>query len=192
MGMWQSYQPGRTAAATTRPDPSYQLLVGLPDGTDMQRCSRADTGHSNRMVLERRAGRPAGEVAVEQDLLCVERRFEVHPGAVRVARAVVRLLCRAWQLGEVCESAVLVISELSANAVRHGATGGMILRLRLSTRRLRIELADNSPGRPEVRRPPDEAESGRGMWLVSVLSVRWGVEPDPIGKRTWAELSIPV
>lgn len=143
------------------------------------------------MVLERRAGRPAGEVAVGQDLLCVERRFEVHPGAVRVARAVVRLLCRAWQLGEVCESAVLVISELSANAVRHGATGVMILRLRLSTRRLRIELADNSPGRPEVRRPPDEAESGRGMWLVSVLSVRWGVEPDPLGKRTWAELSIP-
>lgn len=190
--MRQSYQPGPTATATARPTPSYRLLSGLPPGTDMQRCRRAGTGHTGGMVVERRAGRPAGEVAVGTDLLCVERRFDVHPGAVRVARAVVRLLCRAWQLGEVCESAVLVISELSANAVRHGATGMMILRLRLSTRRLRIELADNSPGTPVVRRPPDEAESGRGMWLVSVLCVRWGVEPDPIGKRTWAELSIPV
>ena len=151
------------------------------------------------MMLERRAGRPIGEVFVGTDLLCCERRFDVHPGAVRVARAVVRLLCRARQLGEVCESAVLVISELSGNAVRHGATGKMVLRLRLSTRRLRIELAVNSPGSPTVRRPPaagrrppDEAEAGRGMWLVSVLCVRWGVEPDPIGKRTWAELSIPV
>lgn len=79
---------------------------------------------------------------------------------------------RAGQLGEVRESAAFVIIEVSTNAVRHGAAGVMILRL--STRRLRIELADNSPGRPEVRRPPDEAESGRGIWLVSALPVRWG------------------
>ena len=144
------------------------------------------------MVEERRAGRPAGQVVIGRDLLVVERRFAVEAGAVRLARAAGRLLCLPWHLGAACESAALIISELSGNAVHHGATGFMVLRMRLSPRRLRIELADNSPGRPEVRRPPADAESGRGMWLVSALCVRWGVDADPIGKRTWAELSLPV
>jgi len=84
----------------------------------------------------------------------------------------------------------LVIGELAGNAVRHGATGTMLLRLVMTARYVRIELCENSPGRPVVRRPDLEAESGRGLWLVEALSDRWGVEPDRLGKRTWAELAV--
>jgi hypothetical protein len=53
----------------------------------------------------------------------------------------------------------------------------------MTPRRLRLEVTDASAGTPVVRSPPPDAENGRGLWLVSELSTRWGVDPAPVGKR---------
>lgn len=91
----------------------------------------------------------------------------------------------------------LVVGELAANAVRHGRVPGRDVRIRLvhdqPSALVRVEVADAASGkrRPPVAAPvtcPD-GESGRGLFLVDVLAVRWGWEPRlPVGKTVWAEV----
>jgi len=124
----------------------------------------------------------------------VERVLPATANAARLARVTVQVACSSWRVPEVCEVAVLAVSELVGNAVRHSPDGGGTLTLRLSMtpRRLRVEVVDPSPGpgRPTVKRPPADAESGRGLWLVSELATRWGVEPDGAGTRVWVEVAL--
>jgi anti-sigma regulatory factor (Ser/Thr protein kinase) len=91
----------------------------------------------------------------------------------------------------------LVVGELAANAVRHGRVPGRDFRVRLVHDEpgglVRVEVADAASGK---RRPPvappstcPEGESGRGLFLVDVMAVRWGWEPrEPVGKTVWAEV----
>jgi anti-sigma regulatory factor (Ser/Thr protein kinase) len=120
-----------------------------------------------------------------------EQALPVEAGSVREARRLGAGICGSWHLSRLsCDDIQLVISELAANAVRHGATGMMLLRVLMTARCVRVELCENSPGAPVVRQPHAEAESGRGMWLVSALAVSWGVQPHAIGKTTWAEVAV--
>lgn len=133
----------------------------------------------------------AGDVLSGPAPTSYERTLEVEAQSVGVARRLGQRVCHRWQVCPTsCDDVALVISELAGNAVRHGATGTMLLRLLMTTGHVRVELCENSPGAPVVRQPQLEAESGRGMWLVSALADRWGVELDPVGKRTWAELAL--
>jgi serine/threonine-protein kinase RsbW len=85
----------------------------------------------------------------------------------------------------------LVLSELVSNAVVHGRTspGRLIfVRFELLPGALRVEVHDACAERPTVRRVEGEEESGRGMWLIDQLSVRWGCCPRAggAGKAVWA------
>ncbi len=120
----------------------------------------------------------------------VERTFPVTPGAARLARATTQVACRAWSISSACEVVVLAVSELVGNAVRHGGSGRLTLRLFMTPRRLRLEVIDSGEGTPTVRTPPPDAESGRGLWIISELSTRWGVEPAPRGKCIWVEVAL--
>jgi serine/threonine-protein kinase RsbW len=73
----------------------------------------------------------------------------------------------------------VALSEACANAVEHGgsagATGGSgayQVTAYLEGERCRIEVADQGPGFPAVRRRPQgsHAESGRGLCLIEELS----------------------
>ncbi|MCU1490841.1 MAG: hypothetical protein JWM85_2246 [Acidimicrobiaceae bacterium] len=87
------------------------------------------------------------------------------------------------------EAAVLLTSELVANASRH-AGGRCQLCLSIDGPRLRIEATDRNTRAPVLRRPSVEDESGRGLLLVDVLSKEWGVQQrDGDGKTVWFELS---
>ncbi len=119
----------------------------------------------------------------------VERTLPVTPGAARLARATAQVACRVWRISA-CEVAVLAVSELVGNAVRHGGGGRLTLRLFMTPRRLRLEVIDSGEGTPAVRKPPPDAESGRGLWIISELSTRWGVEPAPPGKCIWVEVAL--
>ncbi|MFE6489514.1 ATP-binding protein, partial [Streptomyces sp. NPDC057757] len=82
----------------------------------------------------------------------------------------------------VVADAVLLVSELVGNALRHGGGPGDLVLVRV-TGRLRIEVSDASP-RPPVPRPPhhpDEA-GGLGLLLLSRLALRWGWRPSGPGK----------
>lgn len=133
--------------------------------------------------------RQRGRLAEERE---VERVLPATAGAARLARTTVQVACSAWGIPSAAEVAVLAVSELVGNAVRHAipGSGSLTMRLKMTPRRLRIEVVDTIPGAPSVRRPPVEAEGGRGLWLVSELATRWGVEPDPAGKRVWVEVAL--
>lgn len=112
----------------------------------------------------------------------------------RLARILATERLRDW--GIPSEDIPLVVGELAANAARHGRVPGRDFRLSLTVRggTLRIEVTDARADRvpvPQLR--PADAESGRGLLLVEVLTDRWGVDekqPAPC-KTVWAEITLP-
>jgi anti-sigma regulatory factor (Ser/Thr protein kinase) len=96
---------------------------------------------------------------------------------------------------ETAETAVLLLSELMTNALRHARTspGREIgVRIAMYDRRLRVEVADAGDGQPRLRAAGAEDESGRGFALVVALADRHGVCPrlNGIGKAVWAEIRL--
>ncbi|MFD7739772.1 ATP-binding protein, partial [Kitasatospora sp. NPDC059800] len=87
--------------------------------------------------------------------------------------------------------AVLLVSELVGNALRHGGEPGTLLLVR-ATGRLRIEVSDASP-RPPLPRPPHPPDEpgGLGLFLLSRLTLRWGWHPSGPGKTVWCDLRLP-
>lgn len=108
--------------------------------------------------------------------------------ARRLAQVVV---LRQWGLSpKMTEDAVLLVSELVGNAVRH--TGARVFGLRMRRRRgwIRVEVRDPSRGLPCLMPVQEMDLSGRGLFLVDKLSDRWGVDLLPRGKTTWFEMRV--
>lgn len=126
-----------------------------------------------------------------RELGSVERTYPMHPNAIRLARRVVRTACHFTRAGDAGDAAALTVSELLGNAVKARAGTHVTLRLSWTTRRLRVEVCDASPHAPLLRRAELTDEGGRGLWLVSELAVRWGVQPRSSGKCVWAEIALP-
>ena len=87
------------------------------------------------------------------------------------------------------ETAVLIVSELVTNAVRH-ARGTDVVEVDLHATRtcLRIEIQDSDRHWPQPRIPDGFEESGFGFLLVDALAAKWGVRETEGGKAVWAEL----
>ncbi len=115
------------------------------------------------------------------------------PQAPHRARELVRALL-ADQPEDVVEVAVLLTSELVANAVTH-AQGTAQVRMSASARsgRLRVYVADDDRALPILKHPSLEGDSGRGIEIVDHLASRWGVEcsASEDGKSVWFELRLP-
>ena len=66
---------------------------------------------------------------------------------------------------------VIAVSELAANAVRHGGGSGRIL-IEQTDAGVCVEVSDHGPGLPEhlsQELPAADAVSGRGLWMVRNL-----------------------
>ncbi|MFD5557861.1 ATP-binding protein [Streptomyces sp. NPDC127068] len=91
------------------------------------------------------------------------------------------------------DAALLVVSELTTNAVVHAAVPGRLLRLRLAALadgRLLVDVSDpvaRMPDHGEQNTEPDE-EGGRGLLLVRCFA-RLSWRPDGNGKTVRALLS---
>ncbi|MFF1920649.1 ATP-binding protein [Streptomyces sp. NPDC058221] len=116
--------------------------------------------------------------------------------SARSARDTVRDRLRAWKLsGETCSDAVLLVSELTTNAVLHTGSGHVLCGLTLTggERCLRIEIHDGGsvPVRPPEHRAGPGEEGGRGLFLVSQLADSWGSARSTRaeGKVVWAQLT---
>ncbi|MYX27228.1 ATP-binding protein [Streptomyces sp. SID8381] len=118
---------------------------------------------------------------------------ETLPGleeSAEVARKLVRTALAAWHLEELTDTAILLVSELVANAVKH--TNSRVVRVvvsRPSERFVRIGVVDKARVLPELVKPGDELlTGGRGLLLVDALAERWGSDLYRWGKQVWVEL----
>jgi anti-sigma regulatory factor (Ser/Thr protein kinase) len=130
------------------------------------------------LLAARLSGIPADRVA----------NWMMNPSArsPRIARRLVRDQLRKWQLAEIAETVILLVSELVTNASRY-ASRPISVRLML-TDSLLCEVHDDDHRLPVLGNPSSEEESGRGVLLVSRLARRWGVSRIPTGKVVWFEL----
>jgi hypothetical protein len=112
------------------------------------------------------------------------------PKAVPEARRTVR-----EYLGVPCPEVELCVSELLANVIRQVGEGTLVsLKVTGAAdgRRTRVEVTDPEPHSWLVaRRAGAEEESGRGLFLLDALALRWGVEQGANSKTVWCEVLIP-
>jgi two-component sensor histidine kinase len=101
----------------------------------------------------------------------------------------VRRRLKRWGLAELIPTAELLASELVTNAVRY-SQGSIALRL-VREEGLVCEVHDDSAALPRLRHASDDDERGRGLLVVSQLSVRWGARRTLSGKAVWCELALP-
>lgn len=124
-----------------------------------------------------------------RDEVRLPNRAESAATARRLAETVLR---QGWAAPALTtEHAVLLVSELVGNAVRH--TGAHSIGIRMHRRRggFRVEVRDPSRGLPCLLPVTENDISGRGLWLIDHLADRWGVDLLPRGKSTWFEMRLP-
>ncbi|MEV6314541.1 SpoIIE family protein phosphatase [Streptomyces sp. NPDC051776] len=114
--------------------------------------------------------------------------FPAYPVVVSEARERTIRQLREWGLDEAVSTTELVVSELVTNAIRYGA-GPVRLRL-IWGDTLICEVADGSATAPHLRRAGSTDEGGRGLFLISQVSRRWGTRHTPEGKVIWADQAV--
>jgi anti-sigma regulatory factor (Ser/Thr protein kinase) len=113
--------------------------------------------------------------------------------AVASARAVIEDVIRAWRVPVDADVAVLLTSELMTNAVTHGTkeTGEFVLlAVACDAAVLRVEVHDGSGDLPVLDIAPADAETGRGLLLVTSLSAEWGSQRTSEGKAVYFTLQL--
>jgi hypothetical protein len=109
-------------------------------------------------------------------------------------------MLRERQLERICDTALLLVSELVTNAVKASGPGTgpdrmnqpMIgLTLRLEETSLLIEVWDADPAPPALQKEDLTCDYGRGLLLVDILGDTWGHQAADHGKVVWCELTFP-
>jgi len=114
--------------------------------------------------------------------------------AVPCARLHARQVLWEWGIGNLGDSAELLVTELITNAVRASGEAGQDSAVRLwllsDSAQILILVWDASPRPPVLTDASDEAEHGRGLMLVDAVSEQWGwySREDGDGKFVWAIL----
>jgi anti-sigma regulatory factor (Ser/Thr protein kinase) len=85
--------------------------------------------------------------------------------------------------------AVLIISELVTNALRHGL-GEIVARSALTDGGvLYLSVTDSGQELPELLPVDPSRVGGVGLQIVDRLSSQWGISPFPGGKTVWVTMS---
>lgn len=120
--------------------------------------------------------------------------------AVPSARLHARLVLLGWGYADLASDGELIVSELVTNAARHARqaatrAGPPPVRLRLTEQAagVQIDVWDGCGAMPQPgpsRTPDDDAEGGRGLFLVAAYAARWGTYATAGGgKVVWAVLA---
>jgi anti-sigma regulatory factor (Ser/Thr protein kinase) len=116
-------------------------------------------------------------------------RLTAGPAAAAEARRQVKAAIRTWDIPVDPDIAVLLTSELVTNAIRHEVTGIVVLAITCSCGQLRVDVHDTSRALPMLVDAPVDAETGRGLMLVTTLSTEWGFYRTPAGKAVYFTLA---
>ena len=113
--------------------------------------------------------------------------------AAQARRALETLLFDRGVNGEIKDFAVLVVSELVTNAIRHGREP-IAFRAQVTDQLVRIEVSDSAASLGgDVNDPGPWSTSGRGLAIVEAVSREWGVDwHGDAGKTVWADLEAPM
>jgi PAS domain S-box-containing protein len=158
-------------------------LVGLPAPAVCDRLvaalgpARASLHDDVAILVGRVVGEPpSGDVH--------RLAFEPTPDAAGVLRGYTAgvLAGRGWE-GTV-DTAVLLVSELVTNVVRH-ASGPCALAITFLDGMVELAVEDSDPRTPTPRSADPLDEAGRGLLMVEALAAAWGVRRLPGGKATW-------
>jgi anti-sigma regulatory factor (Ser/Thr protein kinase) len=114
--------------------------------------------------------------------------FEPTIDAPRSSRAFIREHLAEWGALECEHEAVLVVTELVTNVVRHAATR-IHIHAEFEAPNLRVEVRDGSSVVPAVVDLVDE-EYGRGLRIVQELATDWGIEQRDDGKAVWFTVTV--
>jgi anti-sigma regulatory factor (Ser/Thr protein kinase) len=85
----------------------------------------------------------------------------------------------------IVDDALLLVSELATNAVRHAGTA-FTVGFSYEDNTVTVEVADRSRRQPSLRRP--DVDRGRGPHIVAALAAEWGVRDEPEGKAMFFRL----
>lgn len=139
-----------------------------PSAREQQDPIRADVRSDHTMVV---LAREASSVATAREWMMAFVR-----GLVPKAQA---------------DDAVLVVSELVTNALRHGL-GEVVARTSIDhDGSINIAITDSGEDVPTLL-PADPARiGGLGLRIIDELAASWGVAPFPGGKTVWATVVAP-
>lgn len=205
---------GMTEATTDLRD--GDLLVLYTDGLVERRNESLQTGLDRLAAAAARSGADDADVLCEHllealvpatatrddDVAILVARVgnqALAPGAHRLAFEPVpssAALTRGFTAGvlegagwrDQVDTAVLLVSELVTNAIRH-AGGPCALLVTFDDDGVEFCVEDGDPTLPVARVAQGLDESGRGFLLVGALADEWGVRATPGGKGTWFKLS---
>lgn len=165
-----------------------EALAGHPDRSPEESCQAvldellpARPKDDVALLIARTQALPSDQVAdwdVEQD-----------PAAVSGMRVALSDKLEEWGLSELGFGMELVLSELITNAIRYGSEPIHVRLIR--DRTLTCEVSDGSSTSPHLRYAATTDEGGRGLFLVSQMTERWGTRYTPQGKVIWAEQTVP-
>jgi anti-sigma regulatory factor (Ser/Thr protein kinase) len=151
-------------------------------------------GHHRAVRHDTGSERPPRELRV---------RLAADPVSVAGARRFVADGLASCGLEVLVEDAKLCVSELAANATLHSASTFMEVAVLPLGDAVRLSVEDDgdvsaaavmprveppSSGEDSDTRLDEQATTGRGLVIVSILASDWGVEQTGHGKRVWARL----
>ncbi|MGO9821470.1 MAG: ATP-binding protein [Solirubrobacteraceae bacterium] len=115
-------------------------------------------------------------------------QFELDPRSVSAARRFTEEALRG-RPRELIEPAVLMVSELATNSIRH-AMRGFQLTIACERDAVRIEVTDRGGGNPRMQSPGPDEPTGRGLRIVNELADAWGVQLSAKdGKTVWFKVA---
>ncbi|MEV7736719.1 ATP-binding protein [Streptomyces sp. NPDC088921] len=124
-------------------------------------------------------------------------RLPRHPASVGLARRRVRDHLADWGHGPddpALADAVLLVSELATNVVRHGPLLEREFEVAVTALvdgSCLIEVSDEDRLEPRLRTVGEGEETGRGLHLVENIATAWGVwSRGRHGKTVWALLIV--
>ena len=130
-------------------------------------------------------------------------RLTAEPVSVPAARRFVADGLLSWRLDPLVDDVTLCVSELAGNAALHSTARFMHVAMRRIGDAVRISVEDDGVVPAAALRPrpsfpdpqdtddlllADEATTGRGLAIVSILASDWGVDETERGKRVWADI----
>lgn len=182
------------------PYPERRNPAGCPSRL---RAAAAPAAHGPGRLPQESEALPPGQ---PWSMAC-EIRFGALASTPRTIRAHVRGILAIWDLKVLSESAEMIASELSTNAVKPlldpalaseehpvglprligDRPATIVFRMRSDGFRLLVAIWDPlgpEEGMPVCREVGPDNESGRGLTIVQALSEEWGCHPHPDGGKT--------